>query len=329
MQLPWLDEAELRRRLDMPAAIEAMRSAFAQLSDGRARIPVRTGVEGDGTLALFMPGWLPAEGALGGKIVTVRPGNAEEGRPLVHAIVLLIDPDTGIPEAVLDATWLTALRTGAASGLATELLALPDAEVLAVVGAGVQARAQVEAVLAVRPIRQIRVRSRSAESAERFAAELRAGGCGVDPGRVEVRVVSDPVEQLAGAQVVVTATDARDAVLPAAVDPGTHINAVGAYTPEMRELPGELVARATVIVDQREAAWAEAGDLVLAVAEGVLEPDERLPELGEVVAGRHPGRTTWEEVTVFKSVGSAAQDLAVARRACAGGVGSVERSEES
>lgn len=298
----------------MPAAIEAMRSAFAQLSDGRAEIPVRTGVEGGGTLALFMPGWLPAEGALGGKVVTVCPGNAGSSRPLVHALVLLVDPETGVPEAVLDATWLTALRTGAASGLATDLLARADASVLAVVGAGVQARTQIEAVRAVRPIREIRVRSRSRASAARLVDEVRraAAETGAD---LEVKAVGDPEAHLAGADVVVTATDANEAVIPDLVAPGTHVNAVGAYTPRMRELPGSLMGRARLFVDQRAAARAEAGDLIRAIAEGHLGEDVRPVELGEVVAARHPGRTAAEEITVFKSVGSAAQDLAVARLA--------------
>jgi ornithine cyclodeaminase len=246
--------------------------------------------------------------------VTVCPGNAGSDRPLVHALVLLVDPETGVPEAVLDGTWLTALRTGAASGLATELLARTDASVLAVVGAGVQARTQIEAVRAVRPIREIRVRSRRGASAARLVDEVRRGvaEAGHD---VEVTAVDDPEAHLAGAHVVVTATDASEAVIPDAVAPGTHVNAVGAYTPRMRELPGSLMGRATLFVDQRAAARAEAGDLIRAIDEGHLTDEVRPAELGEVVAGLHPGRTAEGEITVFKSVGSAAQDLAVARLA--------------
>ena len=312
MQLPFLDEAELRRRIDMPTAIDAMRTAFRQLSDGTAEIPVRTGVAGGGTLALFMPGWLPGGGALGAKIVTVRPENANQGRPLVHAVIVLIDPATGVPSAVMDATWLTALRTGAGAGLATDLLALPDASVLAVVGAGAQAWTQVEAVRAVRPVREIRIRSRTRASAEAFVERARAEMGNGDA--VDWRVEEDPQAHVRGAQVIVTATDAFEPVLPETIDPGTHVNAIGAYTPEMRELPAQLVGAARVFVDQREAARAEAGDLIRAVAEGAFAWDRIAGEIGEVVAGA-PGRTSPEEVTVFKSVGSAAQDLAVARLA--------------
>lgn len=294
----------------MPRAIEAVSHAFAALSGGRARAPLRTPLESDGGVTLVMPGRVGAPAAvagLGTKIVSVFPGNRSLGLPSIHALVLLVDTRTGAPRAVLEGTWLTALRTGAASGVATRHLARDDAAVLAVFGAGVQARTQIEAVRAVRPVREIRVVSRGGASARRLAAEL-AG--------VQARAVTDPREALAGAGVVVAATDSAVPVFPGeAVEPGTHVNGVGSYTPAMREVDGGFVARATVVVDQREAAWAEAGDLVGALRDGLVERDHVRAELGEVIRGEHPGRSRPDEVTFFKSVGNAVQDVAVAAAA--------------
>jgi ornithine cyclodeaminase len=313
MQPQWFGEEEIRSRVDMPAAIEAMRSAFLQLSSGEAEIPVRTSVEGGGTTGLFMPGWLPAEGALGAKVVTVRPSNAGTGRPVVQALVLVLDVETGAPRAVMDGTWLTALRTGAASGLATELLARPEAGVLAVVGAGGQARAQIEGVLAARPIREVRIRSRGMDSARALARALDAEGLvNRSGGAVRFTTEPDPLRQLAGAHVIVTATDSAEPILPDQLPAGCHVNAVGAYTGEMREIPAEALRRARVFVDQVEAARSEAGDLIRAAGEGAWSWDQVAGEVGQVIAGGVEGRRSADEVTVFKSVGSAAQDLAVA-----------------
>ena len=317
MPLRFLDEADLKRLLDMPAAIEAMRDAFAGISSGSADVPVRTSLSWSGGALLVMPGLLETPGgsrggggggaALGAKLVTVVPGNRGRGRAAIHALVVLLDPETGEPAAVMDGEWLTALRTGAGSGLATDLLALPEAEVLAVVGAGTQARTQIQAVLAVRPIREVRIASRTQGSAEALAREVEGWG-----SRVRIRVAAGARDAVEGAQVVITATDALGPVLPAdAVSPGTHLNAVGGYRPDMQELPTELTGRATLFVDQRAAALREAGDILVPLGEGRVR-EEEIREIGEVVLGRIPGRTSPDEVTVFKSVGNAAQDLAIA-----------------
>jgi len=262
-------------------------------------------------VALFMPGHLGETGALGAKVVSVFGGNPARGLPVIHALVLLLDPGTGVPRAVMDGTRLTALRTGAAGGLATDLLARPDASVLAVFGAGVQARTQVEAVRTVRRVREIRLLDSVPAAAERFAEEL-AGEAGAPP----VRVLSDPRAAVEGADVIVTATTSSHPLFPGdAVAPGTHVSGIGSYTPLMREVDSQLVRRATVVVDTREAALAEAGDLLIPLGEGVIEEDHIVAELGEVVRGLHPGRTRPDEITFFKSVGNAAQDLAVAHLA--------------
>lgn len=308
MLLRVLNESDLRACIDMRGAIGAMRHAFARLSSGQARVPVRTAVEGGGGVLLTMPGRLESPAALGAKLVSVFPGNRDHGRPAIHAAVILLDPETGAPAAIMDAEWLTALRTGAGSGLATDLLARPDAAVLGVIGAGVQARTQIEAVRAVRSIEEIRLHSRSLRSAEELASELE---------RVDTVVPGTAAETVRGADVVITATDSTTPVFTAdAVSPGLHVNAVGGYRPDMQEVPSGIMERARVFVDQLEAALAEAGDLLVPISEGRLRR-EGLTELGALVLGRVTGRASAEEITVFKSVGNAAQDLAVAGEALA------------
>jgi ornithine cyclodeaminase len=317
MHLRVLTAQDLHAALDMPTAIDAMRIAFGQLSSGAATIPVRTGLKAGPVTLLTMPGALADPPALGAKLVSVAVENRDEGLPAVHAVVVLLDPRTGAPMALMDGEWLTALRTGAGSGLATELLALPEASTLAVIGAGAQARTQIEAVRAVRPIREIRIHSRTRASAEALALELRG---------VDVRLTDTAAVAVEGAQVVVTATDASLPVIPGGVAPGTHINAVGGYRPDMQEIPSSITGRARVVVDQLEGALAEAGDVIIPISEGVLTRAD-LVELGAVMNGDSPGRITTEEVTLFKSVGNAAQDLAVARvaldRAVERGLGTV------
>jgi ornithine cyclodeaminase len=221
--------------------------------------------------------------------------------------VLALDAYTGQPLALMDGTSLTALRTGAASGLATDLLARPDSSILAVIGAGVQARTQIEAVCAVRPISEIRIYSPN--RAQTLADELR--------GRYGVRIVVSPSahEALAGADVICAATNSKTPVIHAEdVSPGTHINGVGSFTPEMQEIGANVVSRARVIVDHRESAWAEAGDLIIPRDQGVILEQHAHIEIGEVAAGLAPGRETPDQITFFKSVGNAVQDAAVAAR---------------
>jgi ornithine cyclodeaminase len=259
-----------------------------------------------------MPAVVPAAGALGAKIVTVFPGNAEQNKPLIHAIVILIDPDDGSPLALLDGRALTALRTGAASGVATRLLARPEAATLACFGAGAQAEQQIEAVCAVRPINRVLICSRTASRAAALADRLLTS----ERVPAAVRVEADPARVAAQADVICTATTSATPVFPAdAVRPGTHINGVGSYTPHMAEVPAALVGRARVVVDQAAAARAEAGDLIQAVAAGLAPESIFDTELGQVAAGERPGRTGPEEITFFKSVGNAVQDMAVARYA--------------
>jgi len=223
---------------------------------------------------------------------------------------LLIEPDTGRLEAILDGASLTAIRTAAASGAATDLLARPESRSLAILGAGVQARSHVEAICSVRPIETIAVYSPSPSKVEDLIGEF-AGRTDIEARFVAARSASEAIE---GAEIICSTTTARTPVFQDHdVRPGTHINAVGSYTPEAAEVPPETVARALVVVDSREATWIEAGDLIQPLRAGRIEAGHVVAELGEIVLGQKPGRTGPEEITLFKSVGVAVQDASAAR----------------
>lgn len=312
-----LSADDVRRAVPMAAAIDAVEQAFVALSAGNADVPLRTHIETPERQAtsFFMPARLGGSGGagLGLKVVSVFPQNIARGEPSIYALVTVLDPQTGRPLAVLDGTYLTALRTGAASGVATRHMARPDAQVLALFGAGAQALPQALAVLAVRSIARVWIVNRTRERAETLAARLHdAGYAG------EVRVAVGPQEALGEADVICAATSAATPVFRDEwLRPGVHINGVGSFKPTMAELPAATVARARVVVDQRRAAWAEAGDLIQARDAGLFAEERVAGELGEVAAGRVAGRTGAEEITLFKSVGNAAQDVAVAALALA------------
>ncbi len=303
-----LSQDDVRRALPMSQAIAAVQAGFVQLSTGRADVPLRVALDVPahrGT-TLFMPAYLVDGDQMAVKIVSVFDDNPARGLPLIHALVVVVNAETGEPAAVMDGRYLTALRTGAASGLATDLLARPDARVAAIVGAGVQGRTQLEAVCAVRAIEQAWVVDLNHPAAVAFATEMseRLG--------LPVQAAETPAQALYTADVVCTATTSVTPVIDNGdVRSGTHINAVGAYTGRMREIPGATVARARVVVDHRPACMAEAGDLLIAIAEGLLDP-QSIVEVGEVAAGIRPARTAADEITLFKSVGIAVQDVAVA-----------------
>ena len=315
MKLRILSGNEVRRALSMANAIEAVKSAFAQLSTGRADVPVRTGVNvpAHKGVSFFMPAFLRDSDQLGVKIASVFPENQKRSFPTIHAVIAVIDSETGRPTAIIDGTYLTALRTGAATGAATDLLARRGASIAAIIGAGGQAPAQLEGVCEVRDVEEVRVYSLHPESTEKFAREMREAG-----GRIpqHVTAVSSAKEALRGADIVCTATTAIAPVFADAdLEAGTHINAVGSFTPEMREVPEETIGRSRVVVDSREACWEEAGDLLIPLKKGLISRDHVHAELGEILSGAKPGRRTDAEVTIFKSVGNAVQDVAVATKA--------------
>ncbi len=304
----FLSASDVRAAITMREAIEAVREGFIALSAGRATVPVRGALESPEGILLTMPSHLDDGWVV--KIVSVNAGNRALDLPAVQATVLVIDARTGVPQALMDGGTLTAIRTGAASGLATDLLARPEAKVLGVIGAGVQARTQIEAVRTVRPIEEIRVFS--LHGAQALADELqRQGGA-------RVTLAHSAAEALAGADVIVAATNSKTPVVRAEdVTAGAHINGIGSFTPEMQEIAAEVVVKARVVVDQRAAAWAEAGDLIIPRNRGLITEDHVYAEIGEIAAGKLPGRTADDQITLFKSVGNAVQDNVVARRVLA------------
>jgi len=304
-----LSRQDVRQALPMRQAIEAVKRAFAQLSTGQANVPLRVALDvpRHNGVTLFMPGYLSADDQMAVKIVSVFNDNPSQGLPLIHALVIVVDATTGSPAAVMDGTYLTALRTGAASGAATDLLARPDAHTAAVFGAGAQGRTQLEAVCAVRPIHQAWVYDVAPRQAAAYAEEMS------QRLSLPVRVAETPAQAVRQADVICTATTATSPVFADAdVPPGTHVNAVGAYTPHMQEVPPETILRARVVIDHRESSLAEAGDLLIPIEQGLMTEDHIYAELGEIAAGSKPGRASPDEITLFKSVGVAVQDVAAA-----------------
>lgn len=297
-----IDGEQLRSLVAMPDAIEASRRGFAAAANGEVTGSLRSALSQHRVLVM------PVEHRSGDalvKVISVQPSGWKEGLPSVGGGALWIDGGTGRITAMLDATALTAMRTGAASGLATGLLAPPEASVLAMLGAGGQAADQVDAVCAVRPIRQIRVFSRGQGRRETLSAQLAARY-----PRASVLPVAQSAEAVRGADVICAATRSRSPLF-ALTDLGenVHINAVGAYDLSMCEVPPEAFGQAAIVViDQMEAAMAEAGDVVQAISAGMLRP-EGLVEIGRLLDGRQPPAGG---ITIFKSVGIAAQDWALA-----------------
>jgi len=289
----FIDESEVRARLRMQDLIPAMERALADFSAGRAVQPIRQvlPVTGHGGFLGVMPARL-GDG-LGAKLVTFYPPNAARGLHTHHALVVVFKVETGEPEAVMDGRLITEMRTAAVSAVATKLLSRPDAEVLAILGSGVQARSHWEALRQVRSFREVRVWSRTPGHARRFADEIGAR-------------LADTAERAAsGSDVIVTATSATSPVLCGAwLGRGSHVNAVGACRPTWRELDDEAMRGSVVYVDSRESALRESGDVILSRA-------PIFAELGEAVSGAKPARPM--ETTVFKSLGMAVEDVAAAR----------------
>jgi ornithine cyclodeaminase/alanine dehydrogenase len=293
----------------MDELIGAVEAGFAVHARGGCTVPLRQALPGIGGTVLVMSCAILTQRVVGTKVASHFAGNESRGLPTVLATYLLTDPETGATLAVLEGSTLTGLRTGAASGVATKYLARSEAATLGCFGAGVQAGYQVRAVCAVRSIQAVVVVDPRRERAQAFA-ETMAGRL-----QIPVRVAADPGEA-AAADIVVTATSSVSPVFDGRLlRPGAHINAIGAFTAAMRELDAEAVLRARIVVDTREGALAEAGDLLIPMREGRLGPEAIVAELGELVTGRVVGRRGPEEITLFKSVGFAMEDAVAARLA--------------
>lgn len=312
MRIKILSRSEVAQAVTMAEAINAVKKAFIQLSSGEAEVPLRiqVPVKKRSATALFMPAYLVRSDSLGAKIVSVFPNNQRRGLPTIHALVILVDAKTGQPLAAMDGTYLTALRTGAASGVATDLLARKDARVTAIFGAGTQARTQLEAVCTVRDIEKAWVYDVRPRIAQMYAKEMKARG---SPIPADIRVAQSSKQALREADIVCTATTSfRPVFADSDLKRGVHINGVGSYTPEMREIPARTIVRSKVVVDSREASLAEAGDLIISIDGGLISNQNIHGEIGEVASKKIPARESIEETTFFKSVGLAVQDVAVA-----------------
>lgn len=309
-----LSAADVRKSVTMLEAIEAVQAAYQEYSAGESVVPLRVPVnvpkyEG---VTLFMPGYSSRSDAVGVKIVSVYPKNLEKGIPTIHGLVVMVDGTTGKPVAAMEAGYLTALRTGAASGVATRYLARDDASTAVVIGTGAQARTQLLAICTVRRIKKVLVYDLNEAMAAAYAGEMAAILAELYGKRITVKPVSSSKKAVAEADIIVAATTSKLPVISADdLKNGVHINGVGSFTPEMQEIGEDTVLLAgKIVADSREAVLAEAGDIVIPLKKGLLKPDS-IVEIGDVIAGKIPGRENNHEITFFKTVGMALLDVAV------------------
>ena len=313
MKIKILTQDDVKKSIRMDKVITTVKDAFVQISENQADVPMRSQipVERKGGVSLFMPAYLKKSHSLGAKIVSVFPENPQKNLPTIHAVVVVLDADTGRPQALLDGTHLTALRTGAASGVATELLARENVSTAAVFGAGKQGRTQLEAVCTVREIDRAWIYDPDIKATESFIEEMKEKS---HPFPQNIQAATSPQQAVREADIICAATTSFKPVFEDRdLKPGVHINGVGSYTPEMQEIPPGTALRAKVYVDSIPAAWEEAGDLIIPVREGLMGKDHILGEIGQLAAGQIAGREKNDEVTFFKSVGVAVQDVSVAR----------------
>ena len=304
-----LSRTDVESLLDLDALIDALAGAMIDLSTGAASVPLRVGAlvqERDGLLAA-MPGYLPSSNTLAAKLVSVFPHNGALGLPSHHAVIAVFDAGNGSPMALMDGEYITAARTAAGSALATRLLARSDASTVAILGTGVQARAHAGAIPRVRAIREVRVAGRDRSKAEGLAAELRQAG-------TAARAVPTFQEAMEGADIVCATTHSPEPVVRRQwLSPGTHVNSVG-VNGQGREVDAETVRDALVVVEWRAAALAPfpsgANELTWPIRDGLIAEDHVNTEVGDILRGTKPGRTSEEQITLYKSVGVAVQDAA-------------------
>ena len=304
-----LSRENLRELLTMREVIEAVGKGFIQYKKGLCTVPVRMPVRTEKTegLFLFMPACVEKENSFGTKIVSIFPKNREVGLSTIYAVYLLNDPTTGQFLALMDGILLTAMRTGATSALATKHLARKDATKLGIIGTGAQAAFQAEGICAVRPIQSISAYDRDPGTVQRFS-KTASENLGIP-----VEVAASPREVVTQSDVLVTVTTSTVPVFNGNdLRPGTHINAIGTYSPEIREIDDVTVKRARIVVDTYEGCMAEAGDLLIPMRAGVISEESIQADLGEIILGQKPGRERDDEITLFESVGFALEDLVAA-----------------
>lgn len=304
----YIDNKNVEQILTMEKCIEVMRRALVDLAEGKALQPLRTAMRlGNGNVLGLMPGCLPKQGVVGSKIITVFPHNHSEGLPSHQGVVLLFDVTDGHLKAIVDGIAITAIRTAAVSALATDVLARKAAANLAILGAGTQARTHLEAMLLVRDISQITVWDYHEEAAQRFVTEMS------ESYNVKIKCCSKVKQAVQDADIICTVSLAQQPILKVEwLKEGAHINAVGACTPNAREIDTATVVKARLFVDSVESAVNEAGCYLLPLAEGAITETHILGEIGDVLAGMIDGRTNEKEITLFKALGLAIEDLAAA-----------------
>lgn len=304
-----VDAAAVRRLLPMARCIEVMEGALAGLARDQAINPLRSIMElpyGASWMAL-MPGAQAEPPVFGVKVISIFNENRSAGLETHQGVVLLFETAHGSPVAMVDASEVTALRTAAVSGVATAALANPDADELAIIGSGTQARTHLEAMLAVRPVKRVRAWSPNRERLEAFVADASA------THELPVQAADGPREAVEGATIICTVSGASDPVVRGEwIAAGAHINAVGSAVPTSRELDSDAVRRSRLYVDRRESAMHESGDILLAISDGAITEGHIIGELGEVLIGEAQGRLASDDVTLFKSLGLAVEDVAAA-----------------
>ncbi len=310
-----ISRADLKQLVSMKQCIQLVKDAFVELYQDRADVPLRLGLEVDPgkDVTLLMPAHMPRLGALGFKVVSVYQSNSERNIPVTSAMVTMVDPETGVPNAILNGSYLTQLRTGAVSGAGAEYMSREDSRNLVVIGGGAQGVTQAAAIAAVRDIERITVVDRFETSFPRFQAAIEE-----DWPELADRLsfTTDAEDAVREADIICLATTSKQPVFDASwVKPGTHVSGVGSFTPEMQETPEAYVVNARIVVDMKEHALAETGDLIIPIEKGTLNSSDIVGELGGLVLEEFEGRTSAEENTYFKSVGNAVQDMAVGRYA--------------
>ena len=305
-----LTKDDVVRVLDMRDCIAVVEKAFAELASGTAVLPLRIGITPPDGVSLYMPAYLKQMGALACKVVTVYKNNpARHNLPTTIGKVLMQDPATGEVTCIMDGGYLTAIRTGAVSGVATKFLARTDkGQVAGILGAGVQAKMQLWAMALVRDLSRAYVYDISAEASSAFIREMSA------KLGVEIRAADSPAQILAETDIVCTASSSATPLFDGSlVKPGTHINGIGSHSPNARELDTAIIRRSKVIADSMEACLKEAGDIMIPLQEGAISQTHIYAELGEIILGRKQARANAQEITVFKSNGLAIQDAATAK----------------
>lgn len=312
MKTRLLTRKDIQSFLTMATCIEAVENAFADLARGNAVLPQRTPIkpEGKGGIALFMPAYIPSSGALGAKVVTVYPENMNKYQiPVILGTYIILDDNTGFPISIMEGGFLTAMRTGAVTGVSCKYMAREDSKVMMIFGTGVQALYQVLAVHEARPLEKVLAYSKdSKEVRDAFSKNI------TDKIGVPVEQVDDPEDGVGRADIVVLATSAPEPIIDYKwFKPGTHISGIGSHSPGAREIDTATVQKSRVVCDLIDACKAEAGDFIIPVERSEWDWDQAAGSLGDVILGNLKGRVSDDELTLFKSVGLAIQDMSVAK----------------